>query len=125
VHRDTVAAVFKRTATRDQPNTKFSNSLGKETLPGHLRVYGRGDTMVVADASEPPQGESLFVKLVEAGRIVYRESFEDQASRADRSWGRYKSVALSEKVKGWKQRFEAMRASEVAAARKRLAESEK
>src|SRR5439155_12802268 len=63
VHRDTVSAVFKRSATRDQPNTKFSNSPGKETLAGYLRVYGRGDTMVVADTSEPAQGEPLFVKL--------------------------------------------------------------
>jgi nicotinic acid phosphoribosyltransferase len=121
VHRDTVAAVFKRTATRAQPNTKFSNSPGKETLAGYLRVYGRGDTMMVADASEPAAGEPLFVKLVEAGRIVYRESFEDQAARADRTWGRYRRVELSEKVKGWKERFEAMRAREVAAARQRLA----
>jgi nicotinic acid phosphoribosyltransferase len=124
VHRDTVAAVFKRSATGDQPNTKFSNSPGKETLAGYLRVYGRDDTMVVADASEPPQGEALFVKLVEAGRIVYRESFEEQAARADRTWGRYKRMELSEKVREWKERFEVMRDREVAAARKRLAESE-
>ena len=122
VHRDTVSAVFKRSATRDQPNTKFSNSPGKETLAGYLRVYGRGDTMLVADASEPAQGEPLFVKLVDAGRIVYRESFEEQAARADRTWGRYKRFELSEKVKGWKERFEAMRAREVAAARERLNE---
>src|SRR4051812_46329958 len=59
VHRDTVAAAFKRTATEDRPNIKFSNSPGKESLPGYLRVYGRGEAMVVADASEPAQGEPL------------------------------------------------------------------
>jgi hypothetical protein len=42
---------------------------------GHLRVYGRDGTLVIADASEDPQGEPLYVKLVENGRIVYRESF--------------------------------------------------
>src|SRR5262249_41377106 len=83
VHRDTVAAAFKRTATGEHPNVKFSNSPGKESIGGYLRVYGRDDTMIVADASEPPQGELLFVKLVEQGRIVYRESFEEQADRAD------------------------------------------
>src|SRR5262249_893732 len=73
--RDTLAGAFKRSATGDRPNVKFSNTPGKESLGGYLRVYGRDDTLVVADASEPPAGEPLFVKLVEQGRIVYRESF--------------------------------------------------
>src|SRR4029077_1040425 len=61
VHRDTVAAAFKRTATGAHPNVKFSNSPGKESLGGYLRVYAAGDTLVVADAAEVPQGEPLFV----------------------------------------------------------------
>src|SRR5258707_684902 len=60
VHRDTLAAAFKRTATGEHPNTKFSNSPGKESIGGHLRVHERGDTLVVADASESPPGEPLF-----------------------------------------------------------------
>src|SRR5262249_50842397 len=74
VHRDTVAAAFKRSATEDRPNVKFSNSPGKESLGGYLRVHARDDTLIVADAEEAPQGEPLFVRLVEKGRIVYRES---------------------------------------------------
>jgi nicotinic acid phosphoribosyltransferase len=120
VHRDTVAAAFKRSATGDHANVKFSNSPGKESLGGYLRVYCRGDTLIVADASEPAQGEPLFVKLVENGRIVYQESFEDQANRADRTWGRYKRFELSAKVRGIMERFTAMREREVAAARQRL-----
>jgi nicotinic acid phosphoribosyltransferase len=122
VHRDTLAAAFKRSATGDHPNVKFSNSAGKESLGGYLRVYGQGDTLVIGDASEPPQGEPLFVKLVENGRIVYRESFEEQAQRADRTWGRYKRYELSEKVGGYMRRFEAMRAREVAVARERISQ---
>jgi nicotinic acid phosphoribosyltransferase len=121
VHRDTVAAAFKRSATADHPNVKFSNSPGKESLGGYLRVYGQGDTLVVADESEPPQGEPLFVPLVQAGRIVYCESFNEQADRADRTWGRYKRHALSPRVEAYMQRFNAMRQREVAAARTRLA----
>jgi nicotinic acid phosphoribosyltransferase len=120
VHRDTLAAAFKRTATGDHPNIKFSNSPGKESIPGYLRVYGQDDVLVVADASEPPPGEPLFVKLVDQGRIVYQESFEDQAARVERTWGRYKRLCLSAKVEGYMRRFEAMRAREVAAARSRL-----
>jgi nicotinic acid phosphoribosyltransferase len=120
VHRDTVAAAFKRTATADHPNVKFSNSPGKETLGGYLRVYGRADALIVADASEEQQGEPLYVKLVEAGRIIYQESFQDQAARADRTWGRYKRVELSPIVHDYQERFRAMRAQEVAAARERL-----
>jgi nicotinate phosphoribosyltransferase len=120
IHRDTVAACFKRTATAGRPNVKFSNDAGKESLPGYLRVYADGDTLIVADASEPAAGEPLFVKLVEQGRIVYRESFAEQAARADRSWGRCKRVQLSPRVAGWQERYRAMRDREVAAARQRL-----
>ncbi|HZY89227.1 MAG TPA: hypothetical protein VFE78_30670 [Gemmataceae bacterium] len=120
VHRDTVAAAFKRSATGEHPNVKFSNSLGKESLGGYLRVYGRGEALVVADASEPAQGEPLFVPLVRQGRIVYRESFDEQADRADRTWGRYRSWELSDKVRGYQDRFRAMREREVQAARQRL-----
>jgi nicotinic acid phosphoribosyltransferase len=120
VHRDTLAAAFKRSATGDRPNVKFSNSPGKESLGGYLRVYGRDDVLVVADASEPPLGEPLFVKLVEAGRIVYRESFPEQAARADRTWGRYRRVELSERIDGYMQRFRVMREQEIAAAKGRL-----
>lgn len=120
VHRDTVAAAFKRTATREHPNVKFSNSPGKESLGGYLRVYGRDDTLIVADVSEPPPGEPLFVKLVDQGRIVYAESFPDQAARADRTWGRYRRVELSAQVQATMDRFCAMRAQEIQAAKRRL-----
>src|SRR5215210_4606102 len=39
VHRDTLAAAFKRSATGDNPNVKFSNDAGKESVGGYLRVY--------------------------------------------------------------------------------------
>ncbi len=120
VHRDTLAAAFKRTATEGRPNVKFSNSPGKESVGGYLRVYGRDDVLVVADESEPPAGEPLFVKLVERGRVVYREGLEEQADRADRTWGRYKRWELSEKLREQQERFRAMREREVAAARGRL-----
>jgi nicotinic acid phosphoribosyltransferase len=121
VHRDTVAAAFKRSATGDQPNVKFSNSPGKESLGGYLRVYADRDALIVADANEPPPGEPLFVKLVERGRIVYDESFQDQAARADRTWGRYRRWVLAPRVAETMRRFREMRESEVAAARARLA----
>jgi len=121
VHRDTVAAAFKRSATGENPNVKFSNDPGKESLAGYLRVFGRDDALIVADASEPPPGDPLFVKLAEAGRIVYHESFDEQADRADRTWGRYKRVELSAKVHEYQERFRAMREREVAAARERMA----
>jgi nicotinate phosphoribosyltransferase len=120
VHRDTVSAAFKRTATADRPNVKFSNSPGKESIPGYLRVYGRGEVMLVADASETIDGDPLFVKLVEQGRIVYAESFQEQAARADRTWGRFKRVELSPLVGEYMDNFRRMRAAEVAEARKRL-----
>jgi len=120
VHRDTLAAAFKRSATAEHPNVKFSNSPGKESIGGYLRVYGQDDTLIVADASESPPGDPLFVKLVEAGRIVYRETFEEQADRADRTWGRYQRWELSPKVGETMQRFREMRETAIAASRREL-----
>jgi nicotinic acid phosphoribosyltransferase len=120
VHRDTVSAAFKRTATAGRPNIKFSNSPGKETIPGYVRVYGRDDVMIVADASEEIDGEPLFVQLVDKGRVVYRESFEEQAARADRTWDRYTRWEPSPLVTDYLHRFGSMRSAEIAAARGRL-----
>ena len=123
VHRDTLSAAFKRSATGDHPNVKFSNSPGKESLGGYLRVFGRGDTLVVADASETPPGEPLFVKLVENGRIIYNETFDRQADRADTTWGRYRRVELSERIGDYQSRFRMMREQEVKEARARMSQA--
>ncbi len=120
VHRDTVSAAFKRTATADRPNIKFSNSPGKETLPGHLRVYAQGERLIVADKSESIDGEPLLVKLVEQGRVVYSESFREQAARAERTWNRYTAWEPSPRVADYLELFRTMRQTEVAAARERL-----
>jgi nicotinic acid phosphoribosyltransferase len=120
VHRDTLAAAFKRSATGDRPNVKFSNSPGKESIGGYLRVYGRDEVMVIAEDGEAVQGEPLFVKLVEQGRVVYHETFDEQADRADRTWGRYRRVELSPQVRETQAKFAGMRRREVAAARERL-----
>ena len=63
------------------------------------------------------------IKLVEQGRIVYRESFPDQAARVERTWGRYKQMKLSPRVLTTMERFQKMRAQEVTAARQRLLRS--
>ena len=120
IHRDTVAAAFKRSATNEHPNVKFSNSPGKESLGGYLRVFGKDDAMIVADVSESIDAAPLFVKLVEQGRIVYRETFQEQAARADRTWGRYWRVELSPKVSEVRERFNAMREREIKEAKGRL-----
>jgi nicotinate phosphoribosyltransferase len=62
------------------------------------------------------------VKLVEKGRVVYAETFEEQADRADRTWGRYRRWTLSAQVQEYQERFRAMREREVAEARGRLAD---
>lgn len=123
VHRDTVSAAFKRTATGDQPNVKFSNSPGKESLGGYLRVYGRDDTLIVADASESIDATPLYVKLVEQGRIIYRESFPDQFRRADATWGRYHKFELSPTISEYMNYFRTARAKEIDAAIQRLGRS--
>ncbi|MBX7104112.1 MAG: hypothetical protein K1X57_08515 [Gemmataceae bacterium] len=120
VHRDTVAAAFKRSATDGRPNVKFSNSPGKESLGGRLRVFADGDTLVVGDISEPAPGEPLFVPLVRQGRVVYSESFAEQAERARLTWDRYRRTRLAPGLRATMDRLNEQRRVEVAAARARL-----
>ncbi len=120
VLRDTVSTAFKRTATANRPNVKFSNSPGKETIPAYIRVYARDDTLVVADRSEAIDGEPLFVKLVDQGRVVYSETYRQQAAWAEQSWERFSRWETSPLLSEHLSRFRAMRAEEVARARDRL-----
>lgn len=113
-HRDTVSLGMKRSMTGDQPNMKFSNSPGKESVPGRVRVYERGDKLIIADASEEIDGRPLFVKLVENGRIINPEdmNFEAQAQRVNETWGRYRGFEFSPKIKDWMNKFITMRDGE-------------
>lgn len=120
VHRDTLSVAFKRTWTGGHPNTKFSNDIGKESFAGRLRVYGRGSVMIIADESETIDGTPLFVKLVDNGRIVYNESYEVQAARAEATWGQYTSYELSPVIAGYMDTFRSMREEERTEARTRL-----
>ena len=79
------------------------------------------DRLIVADASEEIDGKPLFVKLVDQGRIVYRESLETQARRADETWGKYKGFELSPQVSAWQEAFRAKRAAEIASAKELMA----
>lgn len=97
--RDAASLVYKRSATMHESglerSLKFSDSPGKESIPGRVRVYGRGNTMIVAQADEEIDGEQLMVKVVDNGRIVYAEDLDVQRARADATWGRYDKIEYS------------------------------
>jgi hypothetical protein len=115
-----ISMAFKRSATDKFGNVKFSNSPGKESLPGYLRVYARGSTMIIGDVREnldaDPEVVCLFVKLVDNGVYVYNETFEEQAARAERTWGKYTDVVLSPMVAKTLGTYVEMRERERAAA---------
>jgi nicotinic acid phosphoribosyltransferase len=115
-HRDTISAAFKRSMTGNNPNTKFSNSPGKESLPGKIRVYEQDETLVVATDGEQVEGKPLFTRLVENGKIVNPEDmdFTTQAERADRTWEKYKGYTLSPLISEWQSKFKNMRDEAVA-----------
>lgn len=112
VHRDTVSAAFKRSKTGEHPNMKFSNSPGKESIPGNPRVYGRGDVMYIADASEEVDGEPLYVKLVDQGRIVYNETHLAQGQRSTATWGKFTRVERSPLITHYIDTYTAKRDAE-------------
>lgn len=115
-HRDTISAAFKRSMTGNNPNTKFSNSPGKESIPGRIRVYEQDDMLVIASSEEQIEGNPLFTKLVENGRIINPEDmdFTTQAKRANKTWNKYKGYILSPLISEWQFKFNHMRDDAVA-----------
>ena len=97
--RDTLSLVDKRGATmhgsRLERSLKFSDSPGKESIPGQLRVYERGSTLVVAQFDEPVDGLLLSQRLVANGRIAYTEDLDRQHQRARETWSRYDGIEYS------------------------------
>ncbi|MBI5398572.1 DUF5598 domain-containing protein [Candidatus Woesearchaeota archaeon] len=97
--RDAASLVYKRGATMHpgglERSLKFSDSPGKESIPGSIRIYGKGNTMIVAQAEEEIDGEPLMVKVVENGRIVYGEDLDAQRERVERTWNQYNRIEYS------------------------------
>ncbi|MEK6964426.1 MAG: hypothetical protein AABX70_08460 [Nanoarchaeota archaeon] len=97
--RDAGSFAYKRSATkhgdRFEPGMKFSDSPGKESIPGRVRVYGKGNQLIVAQADEEIDGEPLMQKVVGQGRIEYNEDLRVQRERAERTWGQYTEIVYS------------------------------
>jgi nicotinate phosphoribosyltransferase len=97
--RDAVSLVYKRSGTihngKMECSLKFSDSPGKESIPGCLRVYEQGDTLIVAQSHEQIDGTPLMVKVVAQGQVVYNEDINRQKERAERTWNRYERIEYS------------------------------
>jgi nicotinate phosphoribosyltransferase len=97
--RDAVSLVYKRSATeydgKLEHQLKFSDSPGKESLPGQIRIYEHGRKLIVAQEGELVEGKLLTVPLVKNGRIVYHETLDEQRQRAAMTWNAYDSVEYS------------------------------
>ncbi len=99
--RDAISLAYKRSATMHEElesSLKFSDSPGKESIPGQVRIYGRGDTIIVAQAGEEINGDFLMVKVVENGRIIYDEDLHKQHQRALETWNKYTKIEYSPKT---------------------------
>ncbi len=98
-HRDTASMVYKRSATLHgsglESSLKFSDTPGKESIPGRIRIYGRDDVMIVAQDGEEIEGFPLMQKVLSNGRIVYDENLHRQRQRANETWNHYKRIEYS------------------------------
>ncbi len=101
-HRDAISLAYKRSATMHdgklESSLKFSDSPGKESIPGRIRVYENGSTLIVAQEGEEVEGIPLYKQLVKNGRIVYNESLDDQHERAKCTWNKYDAIEYSPKT---------------------------
>jgi nicotinic acid phosphoribosyltransferase len=99
--RDAISFAYKRTSTKHEnveSSIKFSDSPGKLSLPGPIRVYEQGSTLIVAKGGEEIDGNPLYVPLLQNGRISYFETLEEQAARADQTWNRYDRIEYSPEI---------------------------
>jgi len=80
---------------RLEASLKFSDSEGKRSIPGQIRIYARDNTIIVAQAGEEIDGEALMQKVVSNGRISYNEDWHVQADRADKTWNKYSNIEYS------------------------------
>ncbi|MEK6904989.1 MAG: nicotinamide phosphoribosyltransferase domain-containing protein, partial [Nanoarchaeota archaeon] len=66
--RDAASLVYKRSATeydgKLEASLKFSDSPGKESIPGRIRIYEQDSKLIVAQESEKICGKPLMVKVV-------------------------------------------------------------
>ena len=102
--RDALSLVFKRSATMHdtelEESLKFSDSPGKESIPGQIRIYGRDRTLIVAQAHERIDGATMLSrKVLSQGRIVNAEDLFEQAARANETWNQYESIEYSPETK--------------------------
>ncbi len=98
-HRDAASMVYKRSATqhgsRLESSLKFSDTPGKESIPGRIRIYGRDNLMIVAQDGEEIEGLSLMQKVLSNGRIMYDEDLYRQHQRAIKTWNQYTQIEYS------------------------------
>ncbi|MBI4147208.1 hypothetical protein HY494_00995 [Candidatus Woesearchaeota archaeon] len=98
--RDAASLVYKRSATeydgKLETSLKFSDSPGKESIPGRIRIYEQDRRLIVAQESEKIDGKPLMVKVVDNGKIKYDEDLHQQAERAEKTWNKYDTVEYSQ-----------------------------
>ncbi len=97
--RDAASLVYKRSATEHdgklEASLKFSDSPGKESIPGRIRIYGQENVLLVAQEGENVEGIPLMVKVVDNGNIAYHEDLHQQAERAEKTWNKYDAIEYS------------------------------
>ena len=97
--RDAASLVYKRSATEYEgvleSSLKFSDSPGKESIPGRVRIYEHENKLIVAQEGEEIEGKLLMVKVVNNGKIIYSEDLNVQAERAEQTWNKYDTIEYS------------------------------
>jgi len=111
VHRDTVAAAFKRSAPRP-PQRQVPNTPGKESLAATSaslqgRNADRGRRLRIA------AGRAALRQAGGPGQIVYDERFPRPGRPRRPDLGQVQKVELSPLIAEYQRKFAAMRAREV------------
>ena len=98
--RGGASVVFKRAATfadgKLHPQIKRSNTEGKGSLPGAMRIWERGETLIVAQAEEYIKHAIMISQqLVKNGTVIYNEPFHEQYQRGNQTWDKYCNIEYS------------------------------
>lgn len=84
--RADASTAFKLAQYDGRPTMKFSNSPGKESIPGQPTLVMTGGHRVIAQEGEYPVSASLFIRAYEKGRVYLQSDLPRARAQADASY---------------------------------------
>ncbi len=93
--RADVSSAFKLSRRSDgKPTMKFSNSPGKESIPGQPTLVEQDGRRIIAQEGEFPNAPSLFIRAYDGKNLLIKDDLQAARARAEKSFSQIQDLAL-------------------------------